>query len=121
MVSKREKEQSSEAVQQLKEEILKDGLAVYGIKETLEAVRNGQVELLLIKKDFKPKGWICENCQAVDEGFQKTCPYCNGKTSEVDVLEEILEFAERTDAKIEFADDEELKDLGNVGGILRFK
>jgi peptide chain release factor subunit 1 len=121
LVSEREREKSHEAVQQLKEEILRDGLAVYGIKETLEAVRNGQVELLVIQKDFKPRGWICEHCQAVDEGFQKTCPYCNGKTSEVDVLEEILEFAERTDAKIEFADDEELRDLGNVGGILRFK
>jgi len=121
LISEREKQESFEAVQQLKEEILKDGLAVYGIRETLDAVKNGQVELLLIKKDCKLRGWICENCQVVDEGNRNTCPYCEKQTSEVDVLEEILEFAERTDAEIEFTNSEELKDLGCVGAILRYK
>jgi len=121
LISEKEKEKSSDAVQHLKEEILKDGLAVYGVNETLEAVKNGQVELLIIEKDFKPRGWICEHCQVVKEGSSKICPYCGNKTSEVDVLEEILEFAERTDAEIEFTDDEEIADLGHVGGILRFR
>ena len=121
LISKKEQEKSSEAVQHLKEEILRDGLAVYGVDETLKAVKNGQVDLLIIQKDFKPQGWICEHCQVVEQGALKTCPYCGNKTSEVDVLEEILEFAERTDAEVEFTDDEEIKDLGHVGGILRFK
>ena len=121
MISKREQRQSHEAVQHLKEEILKDGLAVYGLEETLKAVKNGQVELLIIEKDYKLRGWICENCQVVGEGTNKLCPYCSKKTSEVDVLEEILEFAERTDAEIEFTDDEEISNLGHIGAILRFK
>ena len=121
LVSEKEQEKSHEAVHLLKEEIMRDGMAVYGINETLKAVINGQVELLLIQKDIKIKGWICEHCQIVEEGVNKTCPYCGGKTSEVDVLEEILEFAERTDAKVEFTDEEELKKLGNIAGILRFK
>lgn len=121
LIAEREERQSHAAVQQLKSEILKDGLAVYGIKDTSQAVKNGQVELLLIEKDYKPRGWICEHCQVVDEGVQTNCPYCGKKTSEVDVIEEILEFAERTDADIEFTDDEEIANLGHVGGILRFK
>ena len=110
-----------DAVQMLKSEILKDGLAVYGIKDTLAAVKNGQVDLLLIQKDVKLPGWICENCQVVEKGYKDSCPYCSGNTSKVDVLEEILEFAERTDAEIEFTDSEELADLGHIGAILRFK
>jgi len=121
LISEKEKERSSEAVQHLKEEILRDGLAVYGLNETLEAVKNGQVELLIIEKNYKPRGWICEHCQVVEEGISNTCPYCGNKTSEVDILEEILEFAERTDAEIEFTDDEGISDLGHVGGILRFR
>ena len=121
LISEREQGESHKAVKQLKEEILKDGLAVIGLEETLKAVRNGQVELLIIEKDFKQRGWICENCQVVGEGNKKSCPYCGKKTSEVDVLEEILEFAERTDAEIEFTDDEEIANLGHVGAILRFK
>jgi peptide chain release factor subunit 1 len=121
MISKKEQRKSHEAVKNLKEEILKDGLAVFGFEDTLKAVKNGQVELLIIEKDYKLRGWLCENCQVVDKGSSKTCPYCGKKTSEVDVLEEILEFAERTDADIEFTDDKEIANLAHIGAILRFK
>jgi len=121
LISEKEQRKSHEAVQHLKEEILKDGLAVYGIEETLEAVKNGQVELLIIEKDYKLRGWICENCQIVKEGTKRTCSNCGKNTSEVDVLEEILEFAERTDAEIEFTADKEIADLGHIGAILRFR
>ena len=96
-------------------------MAVYGIEETLNAVKNGQVELLIIQKDYKLLGWICENCQIVGEGIKKLCTNCGKQTSKVDVLEEILEFAERTNAEIEFSDDEEIRDLGHIGAILRYK
>jgi peptide chain release factor subunit 1 len=121
LISERERRESREAVQRLKEEILKDGLAVHGVEDTLKAVKNGQVELLIIEKDHKLRGWICENCQTVGEGAKTSCPYCGNKTSEVDVLEEILEFAKRTDAEIEFTSDPEIANLGHVGAILRFK
>lgn len=121
LISEREKRQSHEAVQHLKEEILKDGLAVYGGEETISAVKNGQVELLIIEKNRKIPGWICEHCQIVKQGISSRCYNCGKSTSKVDVIEEILEFAERTDAEIEFTDDEEIAKLGHVGAILRFK
>ncbi len=121
LIADKEQRESDEAVKQLKQEILKDGLAVYGLVETLEAVKNGLVDLLIIQKDYKTRGWICENCQVVKAGVSKSCPYCGNKTSEVDIIEEILEFAERTHANIEFTDGEEIADLGHVGAILRYK
>ncbi len=122
IILKDEKEISEKNVSRLKDEILKDGLAVYGLKETRDAVRNGQIELLLISKDYKIRGWICEKCQSVDTGAKKKCPYCGSKTSQVDVIEELIEFAERSDTKIEFVENNPvLNELGGVGGILRFK
>ena len=121
LISEKEKRTSYEIVQHLKEEILKDGLAVYGVKDTIDAAKNGQIELLIIQKNYKLPGWICENCQIVETGFKKHCPYCGKKTSQVYVLEEIIEFAERTDAEVEFTDDEEIAELGHVAGLLRFK
>ncbi len=121
LISELEEKKSTGAVQQLKEEILKDGLATYGIEQTLEAAKNGQVELLIIQKDYKIKGIICEHCQVVRKGLIKNCPVCGGPVSEIDVIEEILEFAKRTDAAIEFTDGEELAKLGYIGAILRFK
>jgi len=121
LISEKEKTVSREAVKHLKEEILKDGLAVYGLDDTLKAVKNGQVELLIVEKDFKLKGCICEHCQIVKAGPIKDCPVCGEPASEADVIEEIIEFAERTDAEIEFTDDEEISKLGHIGGILRYK
>jgi peptide chain release factor subunit 1 len=121
MISDREHRKSDEAVQHLKEEILKEGLAVYGSEETLEAVKNGQVELLIVEKDYKQHGWLCENCQIVGASAYNSCPNCGKKISEVDILEEILEFAKRTNAEIEFTDDVEIANLGHVGALLRYK
>ncbi|UCD14504.1 MAG: hypothetical protein JSW60_03545 [Thermoplasmatales archaeon] len=121
LISKLEEKKSQGALQQLKEEILKDGLAAYGIEDTLQAVKNGQIELLIIEKGYKLKGYICEHCQLLKIGSAKNCLVCGGLVSEVDVIEEILEFSKRTDAEIEFTDDEEIAKLGHVGAILRFK
>lgn len=97
-------------------------LAFYGLKDTIDAVKNGYLELLLVSKGHKQRGWICEKCQLVDSDIKDKCPNCGGKVSEVDVIEEIIEFAERTDTKIEFVDDNRiLQELGSVGGLLRFK
>ena len=120
-VAKKERQKSTEAVQLLRSEILRGGRAVYGISETISATREGKAELLILSKKLKPRGWICENCQVVELGSKKNCPYCNTKTSEVDVLEEILEFAERAGTHIEFVDDNPvLEDLGGVGALLRY-
>lgn len=120
-VARLERKTSAEAVERLKNEILKGGHAVYGIKETVAATREGQAELLVLSKQLKPRGWICEHCQVVEQGARKRCPYCKNKTSEVDVLEEILEFAERTGAHIEFVGDNPmLEELGGVGALLRY-
>jgi len=122
VVLKDEKETVSKNVSRLKEEILKHGLAVYGLNDIIDAVKNGQIELLLVSKGYKLRGWICEKCQLFDSGIKDKCPNCSGRVSSVDVIEEIIEFAERTDTKIEFVDDNPiLQDLGGVGGLLRFK
>lgn len=120
-VAKIEREVSDKAVEKLKGEILKGGLAVFGINETVKATREGKAEVLILSKELKPRGWICEHCQVVEVGVKKLCPYCNNKTSEVDVLEEILEFAERAGTHIEFVGNNPmLEDLGGVGALLRY-
>jgi len=121
IISEHEKMVGYEEVEHLKKEILKDGLAVYGLDDTLYAVKHGQVDLLLVDKDYKIKGYLCENCQLLKACPIKECPACGGLVTEVDVIEEIIEFAERTKTKIEFTDDEELSKLGHVGGLLRYK
>lgn len=120
-VSKIEKQKGDEAVKRLRDKVLKTGQGVYGVPATAQAVKEGRVKMLILSSTLKPRGWICERCQIIELGNKSTCPNCGNKTSEVDVLEEILEFAERTDAIIEFVDNNPLlEELGGVGAILRY-
>lgn len=122
IIQEDEKETASKNVARLKDEILKHGLAVYGLEDTIDAVKNGRMELLLVSNGYRLRGWICEKCQLFDSGMKDECPNCSGKVAEVDVIEEIIEFAERTGTKIEFIDDNPiLQELGGVGGLMRFK
>lgn len=121
IISDQEETKSHKNVKQLKEEILKNGLAVYGFDETLKAAQNGQIDVLIVEKDYQLKGCLCEHCQMLKAGPIKKCPVCGGPTTEADIIEEIIEFANRTNATIEFTKDEEITKLGHIGGILRYK
>jgi len=117
-----EMEEDIENVRRWRAEILKEGLAVYGERETKVAVQNGQVELLLVSKDHKKVGWKCEHCQFMDVGTREECPYCGGEANEVDLIEEIVEEAILQDTAIDFIESHpELDELGGVGGLLRYK
>ncbi len=105
----------------IKKEILKDGLAVHGIKDTVDAVGNGQAEALLVERDYRVRGWKCEHCQLVDTGISESCPVCGNRTAEVDVVEELIEFAENTDSIVEFTSNEDIKKIGHVAALLRYK
>ena len=117
----REKEEEEKEVKRLKKEILKNGLAVLGVEKTMEDVKNGMVEVLLLSKGLKIKGWKCERCQVFEMGSKKKCPYCDGKTTIVDVVEEVTEMAERMDTKIKFIHGDTFKNMGGMGGFLRYK
>ena len=121
IIKEKRKEEHLQLLDLIQSEILKNGLAVYGVAETLAALRNGQVEAVLIEKDVKQKGWICEHCHLIEAGALVQCPSCGKNTSEVDVIEEIVKLAEHTGAIVEFSKDERLQKIGPVVSLLRFK
>jgi peptide subunit release factor 1 (eRF1) len=121
IIKKKDSEKHRVLLDLIESEILKNGLAVYGVAETLAAVRNGQVEVLLVEKDAKQRGWTCEHCHLLNVGVASRCPSCGKNTSEVDIIEEIVKLAERTGAIVEFSQDERLQKIGPVVGLLRFR
>ena len=51
----------------------------------------------------------------------EVCTQCGSRTSQVNVLEELYELAQRTGAGVEFVDEDEfLQSIGGVGAILRY-
>jgi len=91
---RQEQSESLSAVEMLKQEMNKNGLGVVGTKSSLEALRNGQADMLIIAKEFY-------------EGEQK---------------EDLVKLAVRHGCKIETVGDSyTLNQYGGVGCLLRYR
>lgn len=99
------------------------GRAVVGTEATLEALQNGQAELLVINDKYSGEGWRCENCLRMGSGGQvKACPYCRSVEVNLapDMKEEMVELAMRRGARVEFyRGNSDLNKYGGVGALLR--
>lgn len=118
--SAQEQRRHEELVAKLKKEVLTEGLAAYGVEVVQQAAQNGQVEVLLVEKGYRLPGWICERCQLVRPGAATRCSNCGQPVSKVDVVEEIIEFAQRTDATVEFLEGDAMEGFGHIAALLRY-
>ena len=75
----------------------------------------------MVEKGYRVPGWICEKCQILNTGSSEKCFNCKGGVSRVDVVEEIIEKAERTGAQVDFIEDEQMEGFGHIAGLLRYK
>jgi len=112
------------ALERLRSEVLKDGLAAYGIDPTMEAVVTGRASVLFVEKDTVVPGIKCERCgTAFREGpIFGRCPRCDVPMAKVDLVEEMAEAAltHGTDV-ITVEGTSILSGLGGVAAILRYK
>lgn len=110
-------------VEELKSEILRGGLAVHGAETVRDALEQGRVSVLIMVKGASLPGWICERCQNLQANARppKECDRCGGPTSEVDLMEELYELAQRTGAEVEFVEKGSFLDSDEmVGALLRY-
>ncbi len=118
----KERSLSRERAAELRSAVLRGQLYATGADKVRDALQQGRVKSLLLLDGFVIPGWICESCQHFQEGSQpESCPRCNGRTSRVNLLEELYELAQRTGAEVEFVEEDDfLRSLGGVGAILRY-
>lgn len=99
----------------------RDGRAAIGPEATLEALREGRVQILVVDRESELRGARCRDCERVDASLVSECPVCGGEVFEVDLDNELVEFAERTGAEVETADPtEQLRAWGGVAALLRY-
>lgn len=131
-----------ELLQKFFAEVAKNALAVYGIKETREALSYGKVSELILSEAlekilYKLKCLNCNEEIELIEDIKKpidessiVCSKCKGKVElieEADLIEALSEEATKISAKttIVSMDTEEgkqfLESFGGIGALLRFK
>ncbi len=103
--------------------------AVLGLADTLQAVQEGRVHILVVPADFSHRGWMCDNCGGLvadlTEERPPACPYCGGPLhAERDVIDLAMQVVFDQRGQVEVVRSEEqrerLKAEGPIGAILRF-
>jgi peptide chain release factor subunit 1 len=123
IASAHEREGETRAIEELRRAIFKDELAAVGVFQVRDALVSGRVDTLLIARDLSIPGWICESCKHIHTGTDRpsSCPDCGGITSGADIVNELMELAERTDADVEIVSGSTfLESIGGLGAILRY-
>lgn len=96
--------------------------AVQGATDTLRALSERRVQLLLLRRGLHVPGSACNNCESLFTAAGGLCPYCKSLLRAVpDVLERAVERAQAEHAEVEFVTESPvLEALGGIGALLRF-
>ncbi|MBI2675490.1 MAG: helix-turn-helix domain-containing protein [Candidatus Aenigmarchaeota archaeon] len=113
-----------------------DGLSIYGVKPVVEAIKSGNLDLLLIseKFDFVQVTLRCECGNEIEKMIIKKkekiiCQKC-GKEMKIiesrEIMSEIIRAAEQISSKVEIISagtpkGEQFLELAGIGGILRYR
>ena len=119
-----EEVESQAIAERLVSQIHTHGLAVAGTHATMQALKSGQADFLVIAKSYEPgMGWECRRCGTLELTLPNPnhCPTCHGPVKEFDIREEMVRLAGRLDCGVEVVEHSDvLMNLGGVGCLLRF-
>ena len=120
-----EERKAGSLVQELISELHSDGLAVTGTANSLQVLRRGQADAVLLATEWSSEmAWSCTRCTWAAAGGVRpeVCAECGSAAlRELDAREEIVRLAEQSDCHVELVTaSPELGRLGGVGCLLRF-
>lgn len=122
LVQESEREQESELWEQIREEFMQQGRAVVGAMDVHVALQTGRVHVLLVQRDARIHGTRCKVCGNLALGERELCTQCGERNPfAVDMINEFVELAAQSGARVEFSDvQEELDSFEGVAALLRY-
>ncbi|GEM_PF-5062910 len=116
------KEEEEELFKKLEEEIGKNGKGVTGVKETLDALYEGKVDILLVSPYFSREGVACPSCYYITlEGEE--CPYCGSRMEKVEnILTKTYDLAIINNSRVKHVNylKTKIEEKGGMAALLRF-
>ena len=100
----------------------RDARGTVGLRRVLESLERGEVQTLLIGREFSARAVECVNCGHLDTRMVKSCAVCGHETRELDdVGDALVRRALRGGLDFVLIQDEALEKAGNIGALLRFR
>ncbi|MDH7487917.1 MAG: Vms1/Ankzf1 family peptidyl-tRNA hydrolase [Anaerolineae bacterium] len=122
LLEKAERDREAALIQQMITAATKGGPGAIGLADTLTALQEERVHILLVEEGFQATAFRCDHCGYIGAQKTKTCVYCGGPMVPVkDAVDAIVRRAIRRGVEIEFVQgNEDLKRAGQIGAILRY-
>jgi peptide subunit release factor 1 (eRF1) len=100
-----------------------NGLGVTGLRRVLRATEMGEVDTILMSRDYSARAVECTNCRHLDSHIVPYCSVCGRATRKLeDVCEALVPAALRNNlGLILLPRDETLDQVGNIAALLRFR
>jgi peptide chain release factor subunit 1 len=116
-----ERQREAEAVARLRDAVGAHNRGVAGLDDTLAALVERRVDVLLVSSGFTARGWRCGGCGWIGR-VGRTCGVCGAEMHEVaDVVEEAIEEALAQSCEVEVCvGNADLDVLGQIGALLRY-
>jgi hypothetical protein len=125
LFAEHEQAESLARVGVLERELKVHGLAAVGARASLEALRRGQVDVLLLAREYSPPPQqTCGDCGAeITLTRHATCPECGSfQVRHANLREELIRLAGQNGTEIEIVHQSDfLMELGGVGCLLRYR
>jgi peptide subunit release factor 1 (eRF1) len=121
-IAEYERRREQEALDRLIQGANSGGRGASGLEETLTALNEQRVEVLLLQDNFDAAGVCCPQCGWLGPSGVTTCPADGTATLERDDITDLaVRRAIRQSARVVVVrDDERLEPLGSIAALLRF-
>jgi peptide subunit release factor 1 (eRF1) len=100
----------------------KGGAASLGLADTLGAIYEGRVHILVVAEGYGAKGYRCEGCGYLSAQEIGRCLFCGGDVVEIEdavnlAVRRVVEGGGRVEI---IRESDALRKAGNIGAILRY-
>ncbi len=101
----------------------RNGRGALGLRRVLRSLETGEVQVLLLGRNFAAHGVECLNCGHLDIRAASDCTVCGHPNLEVeDIGDSLIGAAIRKGIEVVYvADDPEFEKTGNIAALLRFR
>ena len=95
---------------------------VVTLEDTLAAIREGRIQILLYRDGFRASGNCCKSCGFLTLQSTESCPFCGGEYEEIpDVVELAVRQVMQSGGEVEVLQkDQTIRGFDQIGALLRY-
>ena len=122
IIAEVEREREKTLVESMITAAAKGRAGVIGLADTLGAVYEGRVRVLLVEEGYQATGYRCQQCRYISAQAKKKCPFCGGRVKQIDdavelIVREVIDQGGRVEV---VRDSPALEKAGHIGALLRY-